>query len=204
VAGTHAASCTPVPSANIYELGMCIGVNAPEGSPCDDGNPSSKHDQCVEGVCKDPTYRAAGIGDLKYATDVGPLAEGASSNPIVDRDGTVFAGVEGGVTAVDLCGAVLWSNLDLGSLRFSGATSLPGLWVLPVGSAIVDVDTQHGQVIRRLDLGGVFSTQTASTATSSVQVLDLALRASGAVVASLVRETRDASGTLSFEGMLAE
>lgn len=189
--------------ADICIHGACVGVSVPDGTPCDDGDPCSKHDQCVDGTCKDPTYKRPGLGELKFATDVGPLATGASANPIVDRDSTVFVGVEGGVVAVDQCGAPKWKNTTLGTPRFGAAVSLPGLLVLPIGSKIVDVDASSGAVIRTLDLATVFGRRmitTASTATASVRLLDLALRASGALVASVVREHAD--GTI--EGMLAE
>jgi slime mold repeat-containing protein len=206
-------SCT---FADICILGNCIGVNAPEGAPCDDGDPCSKHDQCVAGVCKDPTYARPEVGELKYATDVGPLAEGAPENPIIDRDSSVFVGIEGGVAAVDRCGALLWKNTTLGSSRFSGATSLPGLLVVPIGSRIVDLETREGRVLRTLELKDIFenltsstamsATSTSTTTTTSIRILDLALRASGGVIASVVRQTvrLDGRGVPQTEGVIAE
>ncbi|MCK6547301.1 PQQ-binding-like beta-propeller repeat protein [Myxococcota bacterium] len=187
----------------------CIGVNIPDGTACEDGNPCSKLDQCTEGVCRDPTYQEPGIGELKFATDVGALADGASTNPIVDRDSTVFVGLEDGVTAVDHCGDVLWTNRAIGRPRFGAAVSLPGILTVPVGSKIVDLDTRAGDVIRELDLAPLFpAVSTASTATVSVRIVDLALRASGAIVASVVRETRPvteaADAGVVREGLIAE
>jgi hypothetical protein len=195
--------------AEICILGQCMGVNAPDGSPCDDGDPCSKHDQCVMGICEDPTYHKPAIGEIKFATDVGPLADGASSNPIIDRDSSVFVGIEGGVAAVDQCGAIRWTNAKLGASRFSAAVSLPGLLVLPVGAKLVEVDLDQGRVLRTLDLAPVFGSATstasmAGTATTSVRILDLALHASGGIIASLVLERVSTQGAHTFEGMIAE
>lgn len=192
--------------ADICLAGSCIGVAVPEGSDCDDGNPCSKRDQCVEGRCKDPTYVEPAIGELAFVADVGPLAPGASENPIIDRESSVFVGVEGGVSAIDLCGEPLWSNLDLGTPRFGAAVSLPGILTVPVGGRLIDLDTQSGGVIRELELAELFPATTASTSTATVRVLDLALRASGAIIVSLVRETTslDELGAVTREGLLAE
>lgn len=190
--------------ANICVRGTCVGVNIPDGAQCDDGNPCSKNDRCVEGVCKDPTYTPPAVGEIKFATDVGALAEGASENPIIDRDSTVFVGIERGVAAVDRCGEVLWTNDGLGLSRFRAAVSLPGLLSVPVGSRVVDLDTQSGAALHEVELAGLFSGQPAPrTATITVRVLDLALRASGAIVASVVREVNNGT-EVTRQGLIAE
>jgi outer membrane protein assembly factor BamB len=176
--------------ADICLLGECIGVGVPDGTMCDDLDPCSLNDQCIDEMCLDPNYTRPGLGDLKFATDVGPTQSGAGRNVIVDRDSTAFVGIEDGVAAVDQCGAVLWSNDALPGARFSGAVSLPGILSVPVGARIVDVDTVSGAVSKEIDLSILFAPiRTSSTATSTVRVLDLALRASGALVASVVLET---------------
>jgi hypothetical protein len=182
--------------ADICLNGTCTGVAVPEGTPCDDGDPCSLYDQCIQGTCRDPTYVKPGVGDVKFATDVGPLAEGASSNPIIDRDSTTYTGIEGGVIAIDQCGRTVWKNGSIGTPRFSAATALPGLLIVPVGSRVYDIDTRTGHVVRSLDFATAFITPSGAGA---IRVLDLAVRASGSLVASLIRE----EGSLR-EGLLAE
>jgi outer membrane protein assembly factor BamB len=182
--------------------GDCIGVNVMEGAPCDDQDPCSKNDQCVEGTCLDPGYHRAGLGELKFTTEVGALAEGATENPLIDRDGTVFVGVEGGVTAIDRCGEVLWTNTELGTPRWSGAVSLPGILVVPVASKVIDIDASSGLPIREVDTAMLYS----MTSSSGVRVLDMALRASGGLVVSVIRETEVSTVTQAIEreGFVAE
>jgi outer membrane protein assembly factor BamB len=184
---------------DICLLGECRGVDVPEGAVCDDFDPCSKNDQCVEGTCIDPTYVYPSYGAVKFATDVGMLAEGATENPIVDRDGTVFAGVEGGVIAVDQCGEVLWLNETLGTPRWSAAVAVPGLLSVPVGSKIVDVDTATGLALRELDTAELFDAAEGST----IRILDLAVRRSGGLVVSLLREGTSTI-TADRRGMIAE
>jgi hypothetical protein len=172
--------------ADICLSGQCIGVPVPDGTPCDDGDPCSKHDQCIHGKCKDPTYTPPAVGDVKFSTDVGPLADGASSNPIIDRNSVTYVGIESGVAAIDQCGLLVWSQDSIGAPRFSAAASLPGLLIVPVGSTVVDVDTMSGHVVRTLDFAQAFMGPQSPTA--RIRVLDLALRASGAIVASLISE----------------
>jgi hypothetical protein len=187
--------------ADICVLGECIGVQVPDGTACDDLDPCSLDDQCIESICRDPTYVRPGLGDLKFATDVGPTQSGAGQNVIVDRESTAFVGIEDGVAAIDQCGALLWSNDQLGGARFSGAVSLPGIISVPAGDRIADVDTVTGQVLGEVDLTVLFRPiPTSSTATITIRVLDLALRASGALVASAVMETR----TEVLRGLIAE
>lgn len=182
--------------------GECIGANVPEGSMCDDGDPCSKNDQCVEGLCLDPGYHRPGTGELKFSTEVGELAEGATENPIIDRDGTVYVGIEGGVTALDLCGEVLWTNASLGTPRWQGAVSIPGILSVPIGDRIVDIDASSGLPIRELDARVLFT----GTASSGARVLDLAIRASGGLVASVISEidTSTATETIERAGLIAE
>lgn len=187
---------------DICVLGECIGVNVTEGATCDDHDPCSKHDQCVEGTCIDPTYHRAGIGELKFATEVGPLAFGASENPLIDRDGTVFVGIEGGITAVDNCGEVKWTNDQLGTPRWSGAVSLPGILSVPIADAIVDIDATTGMPIRALDARMLFS----NTSSTGVRVLDMAVRESFGLVVSVIRETEVSTVThaIARTGIIAE
>lgn len=189
---------------DICLFGQCRGVNADDGLPCDDLDPCSLLDQCIEGECRDPTYRRAAPGELKFATRVGGLAAGAANNPIVDRDSSVFVGTRLGVAGVDLCGQLLWRNDELGSPRFGAAVSLPGILSVPFGAEIVDLDTSTGEEIRRLDLSvgsHLPPVQTASTATVTVRIVDMALRASGGIVVSLARQVSDPP---SEDGWLAE
>lgn len=191
--------------ADICIAGECIGVPVPDGTMCDDLDPCSVQDQCVEGTCLDPNYQPPGFGDLKFATDVGPLQSGAGQNPIVDRDNTIFVGIEEGVAAVDECGDVLWTTDTLPGARFSGAVSLPGILSVPAGEKLVDISTLTGAVLNELDLSPLFPAETGTTATGTVtvRILDLAVRASGALVASVVQERVDGDAEIRM-GIIAE
>ncbi|MCC7385476.1 MAG: PQQ-binding-like beta-propeller repeat protein [Deltaproteobacteria bacterium] len=192
-------------TGDICFSGLCIGVNIPDGSQCDDGDPCSKNDQCLEGVCRDPTYHPPAVGELKFATEVGPLAPGASGNPIIDRDSTTYVGLASGVAAVDQCGEILWS-VTTGAPSWSAATALPGLLVVPFGDRIADLDRGTGAVLKEVRLGSLFGAlpiESSSTATSSARILDVAVRGSGALVVSLERTIED-RGALTTEGILAE
>jgi hypothetical protein len=187
---------------DICLLGECRGANAEEGMACDDGDPCSHDDQCIEGRCRDPGYRRASVGELKYHRPVGPLAPGAPRNPIVDRDSTVFVGTAAGVAAVDQCGVLLWQNDALGAPRFEAATALPGLLSVPVGAVVLDLETLTGTVVRTIAVADALPpVETASTATVTVQILDMAVRASGGLVVSLYREI---SAPARQEGLLVE
>ncbi len=189
---------------DICVFGQCRGVNAEDGFACDDLDPCSLNDQCIDGTCTDPGYRRANPGELKFATRVGSLAPGSSNNPIVDRDSTVFAGTQLGLVGVDLCGNVLWRNDALGRPNFGAAVSLPGILSVPFGATIVDVDASTGDEFRRLDLatdGHAPMVQTASTATVTITIDDMALRASGGIVVAL---SRTVSEPPSSDGWLAE
>lgn len=196
-----AEQCT---SADICFGGRCVGVTVPDGSPCDDFDPCSKNDQCVEGVCLDPTYHRPLPGELKFATPVGPLAVGSTENPIIDRDNTVYTGVQDGVVAVDECGALLWENRSLGPPRFGAAASTPGTLLVPSGSRIHRLRARDGAALSTIELGPLFEPLTSSTATAAVTVVDLALRSSGVVVASVVRRVTAPSEPERFEGLIAE
>lgn len=189
--------------ADVCFLGTCRGISIPDGTPCDDGDPCSTQDQCIEGECRDPTYEPPLPGELKFSTAVGPLAPGSATNPIVDRDSSVYVGIQGGVAAVDQCGVPLWTNTELGTPNFEAAVSLPGILSLPVGDTLLDIDMSDGQPFRTLNLADAFDpTTTAPTATVSVRVLDMAVRASGALVVSLERRIDD--GRERREGLIAE
>ena len=188
--------------ADICVAGFCIGV--PEGIECDDGDPCSTMEACDNGECIDPTYEPPGFGDIKFITDVGPLAPDAGSNVILDREDTMFVATASGITAVDLCGEILWANDTLGPPRFSAAVSLPGLLSLPIEDRIVEIDTSTGAVLRTIVFDDVFEpAATSSTATVTITVRDVAVRASGGLVVSLTREIDD-RGNETLEGHIAE
>lgn len=193
-------------TGDICLVGQCIGVNIPDGTECDDGDPCSKNDQCLEGTCRDPDYRRPGPGDLKFSTRVGLLAPGASNNPIVDRDGSVYVATSTAVVSVDRCGELRWSTGTEGTAHWAAAVSLPGLIVVPVGDRLFDLEAAGGTVRQVVELGELFGALpagTSSTATASVRIADVAVRASGALVVSLVREVKDGSRKRE-EGLLAE
>lgn len=191
-------------SADICFGGRCLGVTVPDGSPCDDFDPCSKNDQCIEGVCLDPTYHRPLPGELKFATVVGPLAEGGGENPIIDRDNTVYAGVQDGVVAVDQCGALLWTNRDLGPPRFFAAVSTPGTLNVPAGGRIHRLRARDGAVLSTIDAASLFPPLSSTTATASVTVVDLALRSSGTLVASVARRVSAPNAPDRHEGLIAE
>ncbi len=186
--------------ADICIGGRCVGVDIPDGTMCDDGDPCSKDDQCIAGSCVDPGYTPPGPGDIKYETVLGRLADDAPSNPIVDRDDTVIVGTSTGVAAIDRCGERLWTVGLPVMPRWSGAVSLPGRVSVPSGSLVVDLATDDGRRLSQIDLGGLFGVPTSSTGTTAVQVIELAARASGALVASAVR----LDGDRVLEGVVAE
>ena len=190
-------------TASICLGGQCEGVNIPDGQRCDDGDPCSDLERCIDGVCIDPTYTPPLVGEVAFTTTVAALAPGAAQNLIVDRNDTAFVGTEGGVTAIEECGQVQWVNDEIGTPQFSAAVSLPGLLTIPVGSRIHDLDSRDGAVIGSLDLTTALETVTASTATVTAQIIDIAVRASGALVASV---TRTVTTTVSeqTEGYLIE
>ena len=174
-------------TADICLMGSCKGVNVPDGTMCDDGEPCSKDDQCIEGECQDPNYEPPGPGEIKFETATATLTADAGTNPIIDRDSTVFLGVLGGVTAVDQCGEILWTNDTLGTPRWSAALALPGRLSVPVGSRVITVDPMTGGVLGSVDVAEAFGGPPVGTS-STVRILDLAARASGALVASVVHQ----------------
>jgi hypothetical protein len=184
-------------SGDICVGGTCRGVDVPEGAPCDDGEPCSVDDQCIAGTCRDPTYRVPAPGEVEFVTDIGPLAIGARSNPLVGPDQTTFAGVETGVVALDECGAVTWTA-TVGAPRFSGALIVPAGLSVPVGAEVVDLDLATGAVLRRLDVSSILPPP-APTEGGRVRILDMAARASGALVISVERARAEGR-----EGFLVE
>lgn len=169
--------------ADICILGECRGVSLPEGTQCDDQDPCSFLDQCVMGECKDPTYEPPGVGDLKFLVEL-PTGAGATYNPLVDRNSSVFFGTPNGVAAIDRCGERTWTA-TIGPTLFSGAVSLPGVLSVPVEGRLFELDTETGAEIRRVDLAPLFQIPGSTTSTQGVRLLDLAVRASGGLVASL-------------------
>lgn len=177
--------------ADICFGGACIGVTIPDGTPCDDSEPCSKEERCIKGECKDPNYRTPMFGELVYSSTVGVLAADAPANPIIDRDGTTFVGLASGVAAVDQCGELLWTRDDLGEPTWRAATSLPGRLFVPVGDRLVHVDARTGATRSELRLVGLEPADTASTATVTLAIVDMALRGSGAIVASVIFHVED-------------
>lgn len=173
-------------TADICFGGSCIGVSIPDGTMCDDNEPCSKNEACHDGECIDPAFTPPAIGELVYSSTVGVLAADASANPILDRDGTTFVGLQDGAVAVDQCGEILWTRNDLGEPTWRAATSLPGRLYVPLGDRLVYLDAATGVTRSELQLVGLEPAETASTATVSTSIVDVALRGSGALVASVV------------------
>lgn len=190
--------------ADICVAGRCLGVNVDDGTPCDDGDPCSLKDQCVDGFCLDPTYVPPGLGDVKFATELGALSSEAHQNVILDRDDNMFVATSSGVTAIDICGEIVWENTTVGESRFGAAVSLPGLLSLPIGDRLIEIDTATGAVLREILFDDVFETTfTSSTATVTIAVEDVAVRASGALVVSVWKRTLDGTDDV-LEGVIAE
>ena len=176
----------------------------PDGTECDDGDPCS-NSACLQGTCTDPDYMTALPGQLKFETVVGTLAPGSGDNPLLASllgpDGLplvhTFTGIEDGVAAVDECGRLAWTSTVGGRPNFGGAVLLPGQMSVPVGAEVVDLSTE-GTLGSRVDVASVLA-PTSLTGTTSVSIVDMAARASGALVVSVAR--RSPSGV---EGYLVE
>lgn len=177
--------------ADICFGGACIGVSIPDGTMCDDNEPCSKAERCIEGECLDPGFTPPAVGGLVYSSTVGVLADDAPANPIVDRDGTVYVGLADGAVAVDQCGETVWTRNDLGLPTWRAATSLPGRLYVPIGDRLVYLDARTGVSRGELRLSGLAPAGTSSTATVTTSIVDMALRGSGAVVASVVIRIED-------------
>lgn len=190
-------------TADICLGGDCVGVSIPDGSPCDDNEPCSKDERCLAGECEDPSYRRPGLGELVYTTTVGVLAADASANPILDRSGTTYVGLADGVTAVDQCGVRLWDRHDLGLPTWRAATSLPGTLFVPVGDRVWSLDMQDGATLGGLRLDASLApTGTASTATVTTTIIDMALRGSGSLVLSVVQAVTERGRTTEHGALL--
>ena len=168
--------------ADICANGVCTGVPIPEGTMCDDGDPCSKNEVCTDGKCIDENYEAAGPGELKFQTEVNELSVDAGRNPIIDRDGSVYLGLQNGLVAIDSCGTELWRNEVLGVPRWGAALSLPGRVFVPTGSKLHAVDMADGMALEFIDL----HTVTASTSsTASTMIKDVVVQANGALLVSI-------------------
>lgn len=181
----------------------------PDGTECELEDPCGDA-ECQDQVCVYVNYTPPAIGEIAFTATVAAFAPGTLENPIVDRNDTAFIGVTGGVMAVDECGERAWLNEDIGTPTFNAAAGLPGILTVPVGSRFFDLDTQSGEVLRSLDLADVVApidpvapVGTASTATVTTQILDLTVRASGALVASVIRTVETATLT-DTQGFLVE
>lgn len=170
---------------DICVLGRCRGIRVPDLSACDDGNPCSRDDQCIEGECRDPNYRPPQLGDIAFATPVGQLAAGATENPLITPEDAVFVGSSTTVRAFDACGDLVWTA-SVASSRFAGALLLPGSLSVPVGPEVWDLDPTTGNVLERIDVSAALPPST-NPETLTVRVLDMAARASGALVLSVER-----------------
>ncbi len=197
--GTPCDDFQPCTVADICIQGQCRGVDVPEGTECDDGDPCSTQDQCLMGVCRDPTYQIPNPGDLKFVTEVGPLSQDASNNLVVAPSGKVIFGQEKGVSAIDECGIVTWTA-TIGSSRFGAAVGVPGIVSVPAGSLIYDIDTESGAVVKTIELKTIFTGT--STHPADIRILDMAARASGGLVVSMIRE--QAAPNYQAEGLLVE
>ena len=184
--------------------GRCRGIDIDlEGEPCDDGDPCSLGEQCTSGECIDPNYDYPSIGDVTFTATIGVPAPRTAENLIVDRNNRAYVGIEGGLAAIDECGFFEWVNDTIGTPNFAAAVSLPGIVTVPVGSTLFDIDTALGSPIRSLDLVPALRVGTASTATVTGQVLDIAVRNSGALVVSVTR-TVTTTAAVTTAGFLLE
>ena len=183
--------------------GRCVTVEPfEEGEACNDNDPCTDA-VCISLQCIDPNRPPTPLGGTVFTTTVSALARGAGENIIVDRDDTAYVGTDLGITAIDECGEPLWVNDTLGEPRFSAAVSLPGLLSVPIGGRIYDIDAISGEVFRSLDLREGLSAGTASTATVTIDILDLAARNNGALVAGVIRTVTTSVG-VQVDGLLAE
>ena len=195
--GTPCPDQDPCTSSEICLSGRCQVVQVPDGVACDDGNPCSTDDQCIDGTCRDPSYTPPGPGDLAFATTVGPLAPGSARNPLVGPDGGPVVGLAGGVVALDECGDEVWTATTALSPRFSAAVANPAAISVPVGDAVVDLDFTTGALRAEVVLGDALPPGPPG---ASIRILDMAARASGALVASVLRAAPDGAE----EGFLVE
>ncbi len=187
-----AEQCT---SIDVCFRGVCRGVDIPEGTPCDDGDPCSLAERCISGECQDPSYTPPNVGEVAFTATVAAVGPGAAENVIVDRNDTAYFGTATGIAAVDQCGEMLWTNDEVGTPAFWAAVSLPGILTVPVEGRLFDIDSRDGSVIRSLDVDTALPVVTASTATVTTRILDVAVRNSGALVASAVRTVTTTAAT---------
>lgn len=181
-------------TADICLFGRCRGVSVPEGTVCDDGDPCSKADRCIDGECYDPTYAYPSYGEVAFTATIARLAPGAASNPLVDAAGSTFVATSTGVLALDLCGDRLWARTTTDTPAWSAAVSFPGVVLFGAGASFWVVDATSGEVVRTIPLEDAFDVRGAETSTVVHVVVDAAVRASGTVVASLVRREQSAGG----------
>ena len=184
--------CQPIPEDQVN------GTPCRDNNPCNDPtNPENPElpDQCLNSVCGTPL----GLGDLQFETNDLQLAPGTEENPLVSFDDTIFVGVVDGVTALDSCGQVVWTS-TVGEPQFSAAVALPGSLSIPVGSSIIDLDQTSGSTLAEIEIEGRLP-PTRLTEPTTTRIVDMAARASGALVISVERR---AQGTSDTEGYLVE
>ena len=131
---------------------------------------------------------APAIGELAFVVETGELADGASANPIIDRDGTVYVGSNVAwqpSTAVVRCFGATTPSAHHGSARPCRRLGSRRSPLAPASST----STRHRERSSTRSRSTPSSARRSSTSTSAIRVLDLAVRTSGALVASLVRET---------------
>jgi hypothetical protein len=200
--GTPCDDFEPCTFAEICLFGGCEGVAIPDGVECDDGDPCSTEERCTEGRCEDPNYDRPEFGEIKFVTDLPDTLSSSSNNPIVDRDGTIYVGTASGVTAVDRCGDVLWSNVTAGPSRFSAALANPSTLAMPQGSDVVELRLADGQEVNRFGFR-LLVPPIAATSTVRLDAIDVASRSSGALVVSVAQVITTAT-TTTRRGFIAE
>lgn len=213
-AGSVCRDVNPCAGDRCDENGQCFGGKRkiPVGGACDDHNP------CTEAVCQtnfaclDP--KAPKIGEPVFQTPLGPYAEGAASNPLMDGRGSVYTATVGQVLSVDVCGKIAWqvSPLPGASPQFGAAVSLPGQLLLPFGDRILRLRSKNGDVMKiagspegalpGLDLKDALTQLLAAgSAIRDIRVHDLGLRRNGAYLVSLsyTRDNTPESGVIEVD-----
>jgi outer membrane protein assembly factor BamB len=178
--------------------GRCELGEIAEGRMCDDGDVCTDGETCTSGECLLEDFPYPADGELQWEARVGPLAPGATDNPVVDVDGTTFVGVADGVVAVGPCGELVWERRDLGPPRAGSMLISPLGLSVPFEDRIVDLDRVNGgATLSSFVLDAITGVDTAST---SVAIQDMSIRSSGALLLSL---WLDRPGVEADEGILA-
>ncbi|MGF1509328.1 MAG: PQQ-binding-like beta-propeller repeat protein [Myxococcota bacterium] len=176
--------------------GECFTVNLGDGDNCDDGDECTEAEACDSGECIDPDFPYPDDGELQWDMRVGPLATGAVSNPLIDVDGTIYVGVRDGVVALDSCGGVVWENRGLGLPNARSMLISPGSLTVPLESSVVELDRTSGNELGRVELQTITELELESG--DRLEILDMAVRSSGALVLSayVFRDASEGDGVL--------